>query len=122
MDGAPICLDTRDPAIALVDGGDLGEGVNLCAAAVGGAGVGPDYRIVADDSRGRMIEARQDWKVVALAHVENGYELAYIVGTDDSTVDTQGGVCLGASSEGIDGGLGVGELKSTRLAEQQVVA
>ena len=96
LDGAAIRLDPRDPAIALVDGSYLSKGVNLGATAVGGSGVGPDYRVVADDSRGRMIEARQDWKVVALAHVENGYELAYIVGTDDSTVDTQGGVCLGA--------------------------
>ena len=59
---------------------------------------------------------------LTLAHVENGYELTYIVGADNLAVDTQGGVGLGAEAEGVDGRLCVGELKSARLAEQQVVA
>src|SRR5262249_8705735 len=69
-DGAAGRLHALDAAVRAADAGDLGEGVDLDAEAVGAAGVAPDDGVVADDAAGRVVEAGADGLVRPVADVE----------------------------------------------------
>ena len=103
-----------------VYGGDLGEGVQFRAAPIGAATEPPDHRIMPYHAAGRMVESADDGVGQAFPQAHGGDKLLDLGWADHPAVHAQDAVELGAHPQGVEGGVGVAQVKPPHLVEQQV--
>ena len=87
FDPAAIGYHGFDTSVAYFDRVDLSLLMDLAAAAIDTAGVGPDDRIVADNPSGRVVQRRHNRKPAMPEHVEIGDNLLNLVWKNDSRIN-----------------------------------
>ena len=111
LDETPAGLDAGDAAVGAVYAGDLGEGVQLGAAAVSGATEPPDHGVVADDAAGRMVQRAEDGVGQTFAQAHGGHQFLDFRRANHPAVDPQDSVELGSHPQRVQGGVGVAKVE-----------